>query len=209
MLAKLFRKDIGFFDLFNQHAEIVVKAADEFILLLEDCPDYSRRLDQIDGYERSCDQITHMTVDLLHKTFITPLDRDEIVRLISRLDDIIDAIYVAAKRMKLFNVTFIPSRLKEQAEVLARSTKKVQTITAMVSDLKKINDARELAERMHRLENEGDVILASGLSDLFKDYANDPLTVIKLKEIYEVVEMAIDRCEDVANLVEGLFLEHA
>lgn len=208
MLSKLFGKDYGFFELFNRHAATTCEATEEFISYFKNHPDNAKYRERIEALEHDGDNITHMTVDLLHQTFITPLDRDEIIKLISRLDDVLDTIHVATKRTHMFEVKAVPKRLIDMAVVLQNSMGKVKIMVEMVNGFKEIEKARELAKQIHQYENEGDQIFYAGITELFKESSADPLTIIKLKEIYEAVEMAIDRCEDVANIIEGLYLEH-
>ncbi len=208
MLSKLFGKDYGFFELFNRHAATTVEATEEFISYLKNHPENAKYRERIETLEHDGDNITHMTVDLLHQTFITPLDRDEIIKLISRLDDVLDTIHVATKRTHMFEVKVIPKRLIDMAAVLQNSMGKVKIMVEMVNGFKEIEKTRELAKQIHQYENEGDQIFNAGITELFKESASDPLNIIKLKEVYEAVEMAIDRCEDVANIIEGLYLEH-
>jgi uncharacterized protein len=209
MLGRLFKKDIGFFDLFNHHAAATYEGARVLTQLLDEYPKADAYQERLEELEQHCDAITHQTVDLLHKTFITPLDRDEIVRLISRLDDIMDAIHYTAKRIHIYEIPFTPQYLKDMAKVLLHSVEKTKDAVEIIKGFNQTEEMRHIAGEIHKLENEGDVLLASGLSQLFRDSAADPLAVIKLKEILETVELAIDRCEDAINIIEGLYLEHS
>jgi hypothetical protein len=209
MFGKYFKKDVGFFDLFNHHASATLEGARVLDRLLTEYPKVDTHIERLEQLEQHCDAITHQTVDLLHKTFITPLDRDEIVRLISRLDDIMDAIHFTAKRIHIFEIPFTPRYLKEMGQVLLNATERTKEAVELVKGFNKIDRMRKIADEVHVLENQGDALLAAGISQLFRDTANDPLAVIKLKEIVESVEVAIDRCEDVINIIEGLYLEHS
>jgi hypothetical protein len=111
--------------------------------------------------------------------------------------------------MVMFEIRTVPARLREMARVLVRTQELVVDAVARLHPLKDIDRLREIFKEIHRLENEGDGLLRAGLVELFRENASDPLTVIKLKEIYETVEMAIDRCEDVANVIDGISLEHS
>jgi hypothetical protein len=209
MLGKWFRKDIGFFALFNHHAAATYEGARVLTQLLDEYPKADAHQARLEQLEQHCDSITHQTVDLLHKTFITPLDRDEIVRLISRLDDIMDAIHYTAKRMLIYEIPFTPQYLKDMGKVLLHSVEKTKDAVEIIKGFNHTEEMRHIAGEIHKLENEGDTLLALGLTQLFRESAGDPLAVIKLKEVLESVELAIDRCEDVVNIIEGLYLEHS
>lgn len=208
MWRKLAPREYGFFELFNRHANTTLEGTRLLVTLVENWPDGAKEMSRIEELEHECDSITHMTVDLLHRTFITPLDRDEIHNLISKLDDIMDTVEVASRRMRLFEIQSCPDKLKELVRVLNQSTEKVVLAVKMLHNLKHTDELREVFKEINRLENVGDSLFHSALQDLFKNNANDPLTVIKLKEIFESIEWAIDRCEDVADTVEGIVLEH-
>ena len=206
---KLVPKEYGFYDLFNRHAACMLDAAKTFQLLTEEWPDATGRARRIEEVEHECDSIAHMTIDLLHHTFITPLDRDEITQLISTMDDVADLIDAAAQRVFMFAIPRMPGKLRELARVLVRAADLVVEVVGKLRDLKDVERMRAIFVEIHRTENEGDGCLRAGMVELFRDSADDPMAVIKLKEILEIVEEAIDQCEDVANIVEGILLEHS
>jgi len=149
-----------------------------------------------------------MTVDLLHWTFITPIDREQILKLVSILDDIMDLTHAVAQRMRLFEVQTITKEIQEMAEVLLDSQKEVVAMVNCLRDMDKADKAQAHSKELHRLENKGDRLLREGLAELFRS-DKDVMCVIKLKEIYETIEDAIDACEDAANMIDGILLEHA
>jgi predicted phosphate transport protein (TIGR00153 family) len=208
MWRKLAPREYGFFDLFNRHANTTLEGTRRLVSLVESWPNGQKEMSRIEELEHECDSITHMTIDLLHRTFITPLDRDEIHNLISKLDDIMDTVEVAARRMQLFEIQSVPGNLVEMVRVLNQSTELVVQAVNLLKNLKHTEELQDLFKEINRLENVGDALFHAALLDLFKNNANDPLTLIKLKEIFETIEWAIDRCEDVANTVEGIVLEH-
>ncbi len=209
MLEKFFHREYGFFDLFNRHAATTLDAANSLLTIAEQWPsEEAGRVRRIEELEHECDTIAHMNIDLLHRTFVTPLDRDEIVALISALDDVMDWIERAARRMHLFDVPTIPKKLVEMIRVLSRAFEQVVRAVELIKGFKHGEQLREVFKEIHRLENEGDGLHHAGLTQLFRENANDPLTVIKLKEIYEAIEHAIDKCEDIAHIVERIVLEH-
>ena len=152
--------------------------------------------------------ITHRCVEALHKTFITPIDRDSIHRLITRMDDVMDFVEAAAERIELYELTVMTSDVRDLADVLHRAALQVEQAVRGLRDLKDPQATLKLCIDINRLENEADAILRRSVARLFKE-EKDPITVIKWKEIYENLEDATDRCEDVANIIEGVVLEHA
>lgn len=208
MLGRLISKEFGFYDLFERHAQTTLDAAHAMLAAVKNLANNKEIISRITELEHKADEITHMTVDLMHRTFITPLDRDEILKLISRMDDIVDFIDAAAHRLSLFEITEVPERIIQLCEVLILSQIE---IAAMVKQLRKIkgNDLLKHAMEINRLENQADQLHRDGLAELFHRYKTDPLLVIKLKEVYEILETSIDSCEDVANIVEGIVLEHS
>jgi uncharacterized protein len=208
MWQKLLGTQYGYFDLFNRHAAATMDGARCLLAICEEFPEIAGRVRRVEELEHECDSITHMTVDLLHHSFITPLDRDEIMKLISKMDDVMDSIDRAAKTMLFFELKAMPSKLKELIRVLNRSQEQVITAVGMIPGFKSGDQLREIVKEIHRLENEGDGMHHAGIIELFHENANDPLLVIKLKEIYETVEEAIDECEDIADIIENILLEH-
>ncbi|HOX47247.1 MAG TPA: DUF47 family protein [Myxococcota bacterium] len=210
MFSRLLPKQYGFFELFNRHARTTLDGAREFVLAVEEWPDKGdARFRCIKELEHECDSITHMTVDLIHRTFITPLDRDEILALISKMDDVMDCVETAGSRIMRFKIGKVPGRMVEMARVLAKAEELVAKTVEMLQGFKHVDEMRDMFKEVHRLEGEGDELVHAGVAALFEDHADDPLLVIKLKEIYEIVERGIDECEDVANIIEGIALEHS
>jgi uncharacterized protein len=205
---KLMPREIGFFDLFSQHANQSLDAGRTLAELLSEWPAGEGRIRRIEELEHECDSTAHMVIDLLHRTFITPLDRDETMKLITTQDDVIDSIEAAALRLQMYDIGKVPQKLIELAKVLVRAQERLVELVALLRDFKKVDQMKTLIIEVQRLENEADGLHRSGLAALFREHANDPLTVVKLKEIYEIVEAATDQCEDVAELIEGIALEH-
>ena len=163
---------------------------------------------RISDIEHETDTITHRCVEALHKTFITPIDRDSIHRLITRMDDVMDYVEAAAERIELYELTKMTSDCRDLADVLNRSAMQVEVAIRGLRTLKEPAATLKLCIDINRLENEADAILRRSVARLFKE-EKDPITVIKWKEVYENLESATDRCEDVANIIEGVILEHA
>lgn len=207
MLGRLFPKEFDFFRLFNDSAALISEAGHEFkkMLAADDGNLHSRRITDL---ESKADSITHETMVLLHKTFITPIERQDIHDLIKRLDDIMDFMDAAAQRVIMYEIGKIPEDLKRLAHVNAECADLVKDAIAGLSNLKNADGIKKVCIEINRLENDADVILRSAVAKLFKE-ENDVKRLIKLKEIYELMETVSDRCEDVANVVESIVLEYA
>jgi hypothetical protein len=208
VFGRLLPRETSFFDFFEKHVAVSVEGAKEFLALANgerNVPMAARRINEI---EHEADTITHRCKDALHKTFITPIDRNDIFRLISRMDDIMDAVEAASERMHLYEINACTPEARELAVVLVKATELLQSTLRQLRDLKHVEEALKLCVEIHRLENEADAILRIALARLFKENP-DPIAVMKWKEIYEYLEESTDRCEEVAVIIEGIFLEHA
>jgi predicted phosphate transport protein (TIGR00153 family) len=208
MFGRLLPRETSFFDFFEQHAAMTVQGAQEFLSLATTGANVFAKAKRIKEIEHECDTITHHCVEALHKTFITPIERDDIYRLISKMDDIMDYVEAAAERIALYKLSQMTAEVRDLADVLLRST---QEIEATVKLLRNMENAAEISRKcidINRLEYESDSILRAAVARLF-DEEQDTKMIIKWKEIYENLENATDRCEDVANIIEGVVLEHA
>lgn len=205
----LFKSQEGrFFDLFQKSAEKIVEAAHEFRKLAQNVSEIEKQAQTIKDIEHATDRVTHETVELLHKTFITPIDRDDIHTLISQMDDIVDFIDAASERMALYGMQRVTPEIIKLAEVNAQSAELVQRLIQELPNFKNSKDILGLCIEINRIENEADRLLRVAMANLFRDEP-DTRELIKLKEIYELLETVTDRCEDVANTVEGIVLEYA
>lgn len=208
MLSRLMPKEYGFFDLFAELGETLVKSAHEFRSLLQS-PDLAERYVQsIKDIEHHADDITHRTMTLLHKTFITPLDRDQIHTLIKTMDDIVDFIDASAQRILLFDIRTVPADMVQLADITVDSCELVKKSVAGLKYLKHPQELMASCVEINRLENEADHVLRAAVAKLFRE-ETDMRNLIKLKELYELMETVTDRCEDVANVIEGIVLEYA
>lgn len=208
MFRKLIPRELGFFDLFDRHIEKTVDGAKTFQAMLLDFPEISGKVHRIEEIEHECDEVVHLTKELLHKTFITPLDRDDIQRLISGIDNVMDYIHATVQRLILFEIKEVHPILKDTVKVLNLSLAEVQKIILSLKNIKSNSDEiqRSIVE-IHRLENEGDGLLRASLANLFKEHT-DALYVLKWKEIFETLEAAIDECEDIADVVQEIMIEN-
>lgn len=208
-LRALLPKQTNFFDYFEQHAEKCVEGARLLLALTRNYRDVEAQAKAIKEVERQGDQITHTTIEMLHKTFITPIDRDEVHRLITCMDDVLDFIEAATERLWLYEVPTPTKECQELAEILLQACEQIKFAVVALRTLRDPMRILKACVEINRLENEGDRVLRHAVGKLFKESAHDPLNVIKWKEIYEILETGTDRCEDVANTIEGVVLEHA
>ncbi|MES2830733.1 MAG: DUF47 domain-containing protein [Pseudomonadota bacterium] len=197
-----------FFDYFNEHATLCVKGAREMLALMTDFDDLEKRVHAIETIEKLADKVTHATLDLLHKTLITPLDRDDIHQLITRMDDILDLMEDAAQTVSLYDIKAITAEARRLAELCLACTEKVQAAVALLHDMDNSHEILSLCAEIDRLESDADHVMRAAMSKLFREEP-DVRNLIKLKAIYEILETVTDRCEDVANIIEGIIVENA
>jgi len=208
MFGRLMPSEGKFFDLFIQHGELCVKGGKELVALMTNFDDLEHRVHAIETIEKQADKVTHATLEMLHKTFITPLDRDDIHQLITRMDDILDLMEDVGQTIWLYDIKQITPEAKRLAELCQTCCEKV---LASVSLLHNMNNAREILNicaEIDRLESDADHVMRAAMSKLFREEP-DVRNLIKLKAIYEILETVTDRCEDVANIVEGIIVENA
>jgi uncharacterized protein len=209
MLHRLMPKSDDFFSDFEAQAAAVVEGAILLKALLDDFTDVPRKCQAIKDVEHRADDITHRAFARLHTQFITPFDRSEIHRILSRIDDVLDLADAAAERLGLYDLDVVLPEARELAGVLVEQSRKmeeaVKGLRNMKKDPQRILDA---CKEMNVLENQADTLTRQTMAKLFKR-GNDPLTVMKWKEIIDLIEDATDRAEDVANVIEGVVLEHA
>jgi uncharacterized protein len=208
MFGRLLPRETSFFDFFERHAAMTVEGAQEFLSLASTGANIIAKAKRIKEIEHECDTITHHCVEALHKTFITPIERDDIFRLISKMDDIMDYVEAASERIALYKLTTMTSDVKDLADVLLRAAQELEGTLKLLRNLEHAEAITKKCIDINRLENEADSILRAAVARLF-DEEKDVLAIIKWKEIYENLENATDRCEDVANIIEGVVLEHA
>ena len=207
-MVRLLPREGKFFDFFNEHADLAVLAAAELKSLLENIGDLELRRRNIERYEKQADHITHETVALLHKTFITPLDRDEIHKLITSMDDILDLMEDVAQCLFLYDVHTVTPEARRLAELCVACVAKVKEAVAKLESMSDADAILKVCADIDRLETEADHIMHSAMAKLFREEP-DAKQIIKLKEIYQLLESVTDKCEDVANLIEGIVLENA
>ncbi|MCL4772825.1 MAG: DUF47 family protein [Burkholderiaceae bacterium] len=211
MFGRLMPREGNFFELFDQHAQHIAAGSHELARLMTDYGDIAARrqhIDAIDRAEKDADKVTHETVTLLHKTFITPFDRDDIHSLITKMDDILDLIQDVAESAMLYDLQRISPEAQQLAEINEMCCDRVKAAVNLLDSMENAETILKLCTEIDRLESDADRVMRSAMSKLFRD-ESDVRQLIKLKAIYELLEAVSDKCEDVANVIEGVVLENA
>jgi len=205
-MFNLIPKEVRFFDYFEQQSQEIIKAAALLSELVHNFADARAKAFAIKEVEHAGDQITHDVVKHLNTTFITPLDREDIHDLATRLDDVLDFIEAVAERLVIYRIKEPTSACRAMADLI------VAQVAAMDRGIRCLRTMdpgfHEHAVEVNRLENRADTLLRETLAAMF-EAAGDPIEVIKWKEIYETMEIVTDRCEDVANVIESIILKMA
>ncbi|MGZ5041717.1 MAG: DUF47 domain-containing protein [Usitatibacter sp.] len=209
MFGRLLPKEGRFFDLFNAHAAQIVRAGHELKALMENYEDREQHARIIDDAEHAADRVTAEAIRLLHKTFITPLDRDHIHQLVNAMDDICDLIQDTSESMNLYDVKAITPDAARLADIGLKCCERVKDVVELVGRQdRKFEAILKTCEEIDRLESDADRVMRSAVSRLFRE-EKDVREVIKLHAIYQLLESITDRCLDVANLAEGISLENS
>ena len=209
MAFSIIPRDENFFELFEEASDNVTKGAKAFLALANAWSGDSPIIQHIRDLEHEGDRMTHDIMDRLNRTFITPLDREDIHALTSELDDVLDLIQATTDRMQLYRINHSSPHLIKMAEVLLKSTESVGRALRSLRDPSKSRRTLDLCIEINHLENEGDTLLKAALGELFAPSSRDVLEIIKWKEIYEATEHATDKCEDIANVIEGIVVKNA
>ena len=214
LFGKLLPQEGNFFEMFNQHADKIVEAARAFSHLVANYADphlreqYNR---DVDNAERAADRVTHDVNKMLHKTFITPIDREQIHKLINTMDDVADLIQDSAETMALYDVRHMTEEITRLTDLSVKCCERVKDAVYLldkIADPRNAEAALKTCEEIDRLESDADRVMRSAMRKLFREEP-DVREVIKLKAIYELLETITDKCEDVANLIEGIVLENS
>ena len=208
MFGRLMPREGNFFELFNAHADRIVEGAQELEAMITSFKDLEAHAQRIDSAERAADKVTHETITLLHRTFITPFDREQIHGLITRMDDILDLMQDVAESIVLFDIRRVTPEAKQLAEICQMCCARVKTAVSLLTNVKQNEAILKTCEEIDRLESDADRVMRAAMSKLFREEP-DVREVIKLKAIYELLETITDKCEDVANVIEGIVLENS
>ena len=205
-MFNLIPKEVRFFDYFERQSQHIVQAGALLHDLVHNFSDARAKASAIKELEHAGDQVTHEIMRRLNTTFITPLDREDIHELATRLDDVLDYIEAVSERLVVYRIKEPTSACRAMAEVIVKI---VHATERTIKCLRTMDPGfHEHAVEVNRLENNADSLLRDSLAELF-DAQGDPIEVIKWKEIYETMEIVTDRCEDVANVIEGIILKMA
>lgn len=204
-MVRLVPRDVKFFHMFADMASNLGDGARLLKQILSDFKDVEVRVQQLKDIEHRGDEMTHNVLTKLNQTFITPFDREDIYRLASSLDDVLDFVYAAGVRLTMYKITSAPPAAAKLAELIVRQSE--QLLHAVIG-LDKQDKVLDYCVEINRLENEADAIARSAIAEVFEKETN-PISLIKLKELYEVLETATDKAEDAANVLEGVVLKSA
>ncbi len=214
LFSKLLPKEGNFFELFNQHADRIVEAAQAFQKLVTHYGDPLLREkynQEVDNAERAADRVTHEVNRLIHTTFITPIDREQIHGLINLMDDVADLLQDSAETMALYDIHHMTDEMVRLTELSVKCCQRVQAAVKLLGRIAEqpvAEAALKTCEEIDKLESDADRVMRSAMSKLFR-FEPDVRELIKLKAIYELLETITDKCEDVANQIEGIVLENS
>jgi len=209
MFRSIIPREEVFFDNFEKICTLMTQAAGDLRTMLEKGRPYYEAAHRIKSIESEADELTHRSIATLHKTFVTPLDRQDILRLIVGLDDILDTTEAVSSLLELYNPRNAMQEAIRLADLLVQGTEKVAAMVGLLRQLGKQSDRlMALAVDLNRLENEADRAYQQAIARLFQE-EDDPKELIKWKDILEHIESATDQCEDVADIIEGIVLENA
>ncbi|HKI24687.1 MAG TPA: DUF47 family protein [Candidatus Sulfotelmatobacter sp.] len=204
-MTPLIPRDDSFFELFSRMSENLISGARAMVDLFTDYKDVEAKVAEIRRIERSGDELTHAVYTKLNQTFITPFDREDIHQLASSLDDVLDFINAAGARIIMYRITSPPPVALELSRLILQQ---VQELHCALPLLRKNGDILTYCVEINRIENEADVISRAAIGQLF-DQEKDPITLLKTKELIEFLELATDKAEDVANVLETVVLKNS
>ncbi|MBN1365626.1 MAG: DUF47 family protein [Syntrophaceae bacterium] len=205
---RLFPKEENFFDFFEKLADKIEEGGKFFLEMTRNCNYSETKAARLKELEHEADIIAHTAYDKLHKTFLTPIDREDIYMLLNKMDSVIDVIESTGISICMYKVTKYNDKIIKQVDILLLAIKKKKEI---IYDLRNMKNAQKIMDEcveIHTLENEGDTFIRNTIKNLFAE-EKDAIELLKWKEIFENIEEAIDNCEAVCNIIEGIVLKHA
>lgn len=207
VLRNLLPKEYVFFDFFENHSVLTIKMLEEMLKILSNPEKLSEGAKEIKKIESELDTIEVACVEALHKTFITPIERTEIYKLIKRMDSIADCMNGALSRMNLYEIDVIRPEAVEMVNVVLNCSLEIGNAVKLLRDMKKFEEIKIHCDKIRKFESEGDKIFKSAIKNLFHE--PDAVIIIKWKEIFDRIEKGIDRCQDVANIIEEVVIDNA
>lgn len=207
MLRNLLPKEYVFFDFFENHSALSIKLLEEMLKTLNKPSTLAENVKEVKRIESELDQIEVNCVEALHKTFITPIERSEIYKLIKRMDDIANCMHAALSRMDLYEIDVIRPEAIEMVTIVLNCLKEIDAAVRLLRNMKKFEEIKGHCDRIRKYESEGDKLFKSAIKNLFHE--NNAVLIIKWKEIFDRIEKGIDRCQDVANIIEEVIIDNA
>jgi uncharacterized protein Yka (UPF0111/DUF47 family) len=207
VLKNLLPKEYAFFDYFENHSALTIKLLEEMLKTMNNPASLPEAAKEIKRIESELDKIEVACVEALHKTFITPIERTEIYKLIKRMDDIANAMNGALSRMNLYEIDVIRPEAIEMVNIVLNCAKEIEAAVKLLRDMKKFEDIKAHCDRIRKFESDGDKLFKSAIKNLFHE--TDAILIIKWKEIFDRIEKSTDRCQDVANIIEEVIIENA
>jgi len=206
ILSWLIPQEKHFFDMIERQSKNVLEGVDALVNMLEHYNEIDKKREKIKQIENEGDKMVHDIFSELNKTFITPIDREDITKLTSSLDDILDNLEAVSERLIIYEIKKPPQYMLEFAQILQKTTRNVNQGINLLRNFKEAKQIRAFCKEINTLENEGDILLRKATAELFKK--KDPIEIIKIKELYDDMEAAIDRCEDVADVIGDILVKY-
>jgi uncharacterized protein len=207
VLSWLIPQEKQFFDMIEKQSKNVTECVDALIDMLEYYENLDEKRKKIKEKENEGDRMVHEILSELNKTFITPIDREDICKLVSSLDDILDNLEAVSERLVLYKIKKPPKYMFEFAQTLHTTSNNVHEAIALLRNFKDAAHIKNFCKEVHTLENEGDALLRKAMAELFN--GKDPIEILKIRELYDDMEAAIDRCEDVADVIGDILVKYA
>jgi uncharacterized protein len=205
-VIRLFPREESYLPQFAKAADILLQATRELDALAADMTDLEVKVQRIKHLEHEGDQVAHQIFSYIGRTWITPIEREDIHTLASSLDNVLDDVDAVAARLVMFKIKRPTPEMKQATELIVQSAQTIQRAVSLLGDMKHANEIIEASIEIKRLESEADALNRIAIGKLFEE-EKDPIQLLKWKEIYELLEMATDRCEDVANVLEQVVLK--
>jgi uncharacterized protein len=206
ILSWLIPQEKRFFDMIELQSKNVLEGVDALVNMLEHYNEIDKKREKIKQIENEGDRMVHDIFSELNKTFITPIDREDITKLTSSLDDILDNLEAVSERLIIYEIKKPPQYMLEFAQILQKTTRNVNQGINLLRNFKEAKQIRGFCREINTLENEGDILLRRATAELFNK--KDPIEIIKIKELYDDLEAAIDRCEDVADVIGDILVKY-
>jgi len=206
VLSWLIPQEKHFFDMIEQQSKNVLEGVDALLVMLEDYTDIDTKRKKVKQIENEGDKMVHDIFAELNKTFITPIDREDISKLTSALDDILDNLEAVSERLVIYEIKEPPSYMIDFAKTLRKTAFNVNEGIGLLRNFKEAKQIQAFCREVNTLENEGDTLLRKATAELFNK--KDPIEIINTKELYDDMEAAIDRCEDVADVIGDILVKY-